>query len=242
MENSIIVALSRQETLQRKMDVVANNLANMNTTAYKAERMMFTDYLARSTLPRQGLGSTTEFVRDGGTARDLAEGGFADTGNDLDVAISGSGYFAVDTTMGPRYTRDGHFRLDETGRIVTGDGLPVLGTGNAPITVNPGDTQITIARDGTVSSETAQLGQLRVVSFQNEQAMQTVEGGLLQSDETPADVRVPVLMQGMLERSNVQPIAEIDELIDVQRSYEQATSLIEREDDRIRKMLQAYAA
>lgn len=241
MESSIIVALTRQDTLQRHMDVVANNLANMNTTAFKAERMTFTPYLVRTPsggdLPRDEIA----MVRDLATLRDETDGGLQETGGDLDVAISGEGNLVVDTPLGRRYTRDGHLRLDENGRLVTGQGFPVLGTDGGPILMGVDDVNVGIARDGTISSAARQLGRLAVVTFAHPEHMQAVEGGLFASDEQPVDVQAPVLVQGMLENSNVQPIMEISRMIDVQRAYEQAKVMVDREDDRIRKALQTYA-
>lgn len=242
METSIIVALSRQDTLRRHLDVVANNLANMNTTAFKAERMMFTEQLVRAGSAGGRGGDAIAFVRDVATVRDPADGKLEQTGGDLDVALAGEGYLAVDTPAGERYTRNGHLRLDGTGQLVTDDGLPVLTPGGAPLLFGPQDTRISIARDGAVSSETGDLGRLRVVRFAHPERMQAVAGGLMESDEQPEDVAAPVLLQGMLESSNVQPIVEMERLIDLHRAYDQARALVDREDDRIRKMLQAYAA
>jgi flagellar basal-body rod protein FlgF len=116
----------------------------------------------------------------------------------------------------------------------------VLTQGGTPLLFDPQDTRIGIARDGTVSSETGDLGRLRVVRFARPEQMQSIAGGLMTSNEKPEDVVAPVLLQGMLESSNVQPIIEMERLIDVHRAYDQARVLIDREDDRIRKMLQVY--
>jgi flagellar basal-body rod protein FlgF len=240
METSIIVALSRQDTLRRHLDVVANNLANMNTISFKAERMMFTDHLVRAGSGDHGAGDAIAFVRDVATVRDPTDGKLEETGGDLDVALLGEGYLVVDTPTGPRYTRDGHLRLDETGQLVTNDGLPVLAQGGAPLLFDAQDTRINIAHDGTLSSEMGDLGQLRVVRFAHPERMQSVGGGLFETDEKPEDVATPTVLQGMLESSNVQPIIEMERLIDLHRAYDQARVLIDREDDRIRKMLQAY--
>ena len=112
----------------------------------------------------------------------------------------------------------------------------------APVQVGLDDTRITIARDGTISSETRDLGRLDVVRFARPQKLSAVEGGLMMAgDEQPETVASPIVLQGMLEGSNVEPIAEIERLIEVQRAYDQARQLVDREDDRIRKMLQTYA-
>jgi flagellar basal-body rod protein FlgF len=241
METSILVALSRQDTLARQLDVVANNLANMNTTGFKAQSVMFTQYLVRAGIGAGGTGDVIAFVHDVGTVRDSADGKLEQTGGDLDVAIESDGHLVVATPAGDRYTRNGHLRLDATGQLVTDGGLPVLTQGGTPVLFSQQDAQITIAADGTVSSENGELGRLRVVRFDHPERLHASADGLLASDEQPQDVSAPMMLQGMLESSNVQPIVEIERLVDLHRAYDQAKALIDREDDRIHKMLQVYA-
>lgn len=241
METSIIVGLTRQDTLRRELDVVANNLANMNSTAFKGERMLFAEHLVPTPSGDDRLGDAVALVRDAATVRDLSPGEFRETDSDFDVAIEGDGYFVVSTPLGPRYTRDGHLQLNENGELVSSRGFTVLADG-APVQVGFDDAQIAIARDGTISSEARVLGKLDVVRFERPQRLQAAEGGLMTAgDELPQPVTSPAIHQGMLEGSNVEPITEIDRLIQVQRAYDQARQLAEREDDRIRKMLQTYA-
>ncbi|HYN39605.1 MAG TPA: flagellar basal-body rod protein FlgF [Rhodospirillales bacterium] len=242
MESSIIVALTRQDSLRRQLDVVANNLANMNSTAFKGERMLFAEHLVPIPSGGERRGDALVLVRDVATVRDAAAGELRETGGDLDVAIAGEGYLAVATPLGPRYTRDGHLRLNETGTLVTESGMPVMAQG-APVEIGVDEAQISISRDGTISSATRELGRLDVVRFARPQRLQAVEGGLLAAgDEAPERLAAPVVLQGMLEGSNVEPVVEISKLIDVQRAYEHASQLVEREDDRIRKALQTYAS
>jgi flagellar basal-body rod protein FlgF len=246
METSILVALSRQAALQRNLSVVANNLANMNTTAFKAERMLFEDHPmpvpVRAPGGAGGDSAVLSFVRDVATARDLSPGALEETGSELDVALPGDGFLAVETPLGERYSRGGHLRLDESGRLVTDHGLPVLAMGGAPVQLGLEATRIVIGRDGTISSDAGDAGRLRVVRFAHPERMLTVAGGLMSSDEAPEEMQAPDVLQGMLERSNVEPIAETERLIDVHRAYDQARLLIDREDERIKKMLQVYAA
>ncbi len=241
METSLLVVLTRQNALRQDLDVVANNLANMNSTAFKASRLLFAEHLVPTPSGGERMGDALALVRDVTSVRDLAVGSLRETGNDLDVAIESNGYLAVSTPMGPRYTRDGHLRLNETGELVCEQGFPVLADG-APVQVGLDDINIAIAADGTISSEARVLGKLDVVGFARPQRLQAGEGGLLAAgDETPQPVALPGVHQGMLEGSNVEPIAEIDRLIQVQRAYDQARKLADREDDRLHKMLQTYA-
>ncbi len=241
MENTSFIALSRQGTLRRQMSVIANNIANMNTTGFKGEKMMFIQHIVKTPSSDRLGQDRLAFVRDIATVRDTSEGPLKRTGNPLDVAISGDGYFVVETPSGELYTRNGHFRMDETGQLVTQNGDPVLSDGGQPFFFSPEDTDITISRDGTVSTENGTLGRLRVVSFENKQDLRMVAGGLMASNKTAEDMDSPDLVQHMLEGSNVQPIIEMTRMIETQRSYDGAKKLIDREDERIKRMINELA-
>jgi flagellar basal-body rod protein FlgF len=241
MENTSYIALSRQGVLRRQMDVIANNLANMTSTGFQAERMVFIDHLVRSRGGESLLGDKQAYVRDIATVRDMSEGSLERTHNPLDVAIHGDGYFAVETEAGERYTRSGHFRLDSSGQLVTQLGDPVLSATRQPFYFTPEDTQIHISRDGTVSTENGELGRLRVVSFEEPETMEPTSGGLYRSMETPVDVDRPDVVQGTLEESNVEPILELARMIEVNRAYSHAKNMVDAEDERIKKMMRALA-
>jgi flagellar basal-body rod protein FlgF len=241
MENGLVIALSHQGALRRHLDVIAHNVANMDTVGFKAQQMLFTQHLVQSRGGETARGERLAFVRDLATIRDVSEGELKATGNPLDVAIRGDGYFAVDTPDGERYTRSGKFRVDATGQMVTEDGHRVLTESGGPIVLADGYAQLAINRDGGVSTENGDLGRLRIVRFDNPQEMQVVEGGILSSREAPLPVAAPEVVQGMLEGSNVQSVVEMTRMIEVQRAYDRAGSLIEREDERIRNMIREYA-
>lgn len=236
METTSLISLSRQTGLRRQMEVVANNLANMNTVGFKGENMMFVDHFVRSRGGEKPFPQKLHFVRDIATFRSAIEGEITQTNNALDVAIAGPGYFVVQTPDGERYTRNGRFQLDQSGQLVTQEGFAVL-TQGGPIVLGPRDASVDIARDGTVASETGQLGKLRVVTFDNEAALRQVGNTLFRTDETPRAAEKPTVIQGALEASNVQPIVEITRMIDVQRTYESLARFIDREDERIRTLV-----
>ncbi len=146
MEQAISIALSRQMTLRRAMDIVANNVANVNTSAYKSESPLFSEFLmpVAEADDRHGPNKISDlsYVIDTGTHRDMSDGNITPTGNPFDVAISGEGFFAVQTPAGERYTRAGHFTVDNLGVLVTPQGNPVLSAAGAPITLNPDDGEI----------------------------------------------------------------------------------------------------
>ena len=235
MENTGYIALSRQMTLRRQMDVIANNMANMNTPAYKGQSMLFVEYLETS-----DSGEKMSFVQDVALVRNLAEGQMTSTTNQLDVAISGDGYFEIDTPTGPRYTRNGVFQLNADGELVTSSGERVLGDGGNAITLPPNSSDITITRDGTVSTDQGPAGRLRLVRFDNEQALVKLANGLYDAegqDALPAeDAEV---MQGMVEGSNVQGIIELTRMIETVRQYSSAGKMVNDEHERQRRAIQS---
>ena len=233
MENAGYIALSRQMALRQQMDVVANNLANLNTSAFKGERMLFSEYLSKTE-----DGKLLSFVQDLAVFRDLRQGAMTRSGNPLDLAINGDGYLKVETPGGERFTRRGSFTLDERGRIVTPEGHPLLNAGDAPITIPTDSETITITRDGTVSTEAGELGRIQLVSFENEQFLTRGENGLYDAgDERPETVRAPDIQQGMIETSNVQGVFEMTRLIETVRSYQSANKLTEAEHERQRRAI-----
>ena len=239
METTSLIALSRQSGLRRQMEVVANNLANMNTVGFKGEGMMFVDHIVRSQGGETPFKQKLHFVRDVATVRDTTEGEITQTNNALDVALSGGGFFSVQTPDGVRYTRNGRFQLDQSGQLVTQEGFAVV-TQGGPIVLGPRDATVNIARDGTVSTETGQIGKLRVVVFDNEAALHQVGNTLFQTDQEPRNLDRPNVVQGALEASNVQPIVEITRMIEVQRSYESLSRFIDREDERVRAVIREF--
>ncbi len=218
MENAGLVALSRQVALRRQMDVIANNIANANTTAFKAQRMVFETFLADVGARQPKLA----FVQDVAVVRDPADGALVTTGNRLDVAIRGEGYFEVETPQGRRYTRSGHFRLADDGTLVTSHGHPVLAEDGFPIMTVPGDSEITISADGTVSSESGELARLALMAFETPDALERVAGGLYRAETVPLPALDTEVVQGALERSNVEPIVEMTRMIELLRSYQGA--------------------
>ena len=237
MENTVFIALSRQSALGRQLSVVANNIANMNTTGFKGEKMMFVEHLVRSRGGDRIIGPKLSYVRDIATVRDTSEGPLVTTGNPFDLAIRGDGYFVIETDKGERYTRNGRFSLNDEGELVTSQGNPVLSDNGNPFVFGPGDRDVTISRDGTVSTKNGQLGKIRIVSFENQQQSQVAAGGLLSTQARAEDVEQPNMIQGALEGSNVRPIIEMAEMIRIQRSYDSVKNFIEREDDRIKRMV-----
>lgn len=240
MENTSLIALSRQSTLRRQMDVIANNIANMNTSGFKGEKMLFRQHLVQSRGGENVLGDKLHFVRDLATVRDMSEGPLKKTGNPLDVAIRGKGLLAVETPDGERYTRNGSLQLDPEGNLVTQAGHRVLDDAGQPIQFGPGDSNVEISRDGTVASEAGQIGKLKVVEFENPNDLQLIAGGLYDASSAPIPAEKPEVVQGMVEGSNVEPVIELAKMIEVSRAYAGVKQMIDAEDQRIKKMVQEY--
>ena len=151
MDNTLLVSLSHQIAAYRSMDVIANNLANLSTPAFKREAVKFEEFVQQVQPSEDQTGArTVSFVKDTGVVRDLSEGRMETTRAPFDLAINGKGYFAVQTAAGERYTRNGHLALNADGELVTDTGDPILGDGG-PMTITVDDGDIHIAADGTVS-------------------------------------------------------------------------------------------
>jgi len=240
METPTYIVLSRQLGLSRQMDVVANNLANTNTPGFKSEGMVFSEYLIKAEKPVK-----LSYVQDLASYRDLKEGPVQVTGNDLDVAIQGNGYFVVQTPDGPRYTRNGRFQLNAASEVVNSEGFQVL-AGGAPIIINPDDGPINISADGTVSADRLQggntpviYGRLDVVKFADNNALNPESGTVFESDQAPIQANTDEfkVQQRMLEGSNVQSIREMTSMIWVQRNYQAAQKFIDGEHERMRRSI-----
>ena len=162
MENTLLIGLSRQVTLERQMDVVANNIANVNTTGFKADRSVFEEYLMPVAHEDNFVGRDRRlsYVQDRATFHDFSSGPSEQTKNPLDVAIDGGGFLVVQTPAGERYTRDGGLQINNQGQLVNASGNQVLGT-NGPIVFQPTDHDISIAADGNVSVLKASTGSTR---------------------------------------------------------------------------------
>jgi flagellar basal-body rod protein FlgF len=236
MQNAFLVGLSRQVALSRELDVVANNVANINTFGYKSDGALFEEYL--SSAARTDGGNRVSYVRDRGIWHDMSAGPVERTGNPLDLAIDGEGFFAVQTPRGERYTRNGALHLDATGQIVTSEGDPVLGT-SGPIVLQPNDRQISISRDGTVSvrngaSQTdTQRGKLRLVTFAKPQQLQKDGGSTFKAaaGDAPTETDKAAIEQGAIEKSNVRGVVEMARMIEITRAYTQVATLLQQQGD-----------
>ena len=237
MDNSIYVSLSLATAMRRELDVTANNIANTNTAGFKGERVVFDSYLHRES----GLDGAddTSFVVDRGSYLDARQGALAHTGNQLDVALQGGGWFSYQTPEGQTtFGRDGRFSLDAQGNLVTLSGARVLDVGGAPIAIPPDlGSNVTISRDGSISAEgRGVIAKIGVFGLPDVQAYERIGNGLfVPPQDRPtrppvADLETEV-MQGAIESSNVQPVVEMTRMMSIQRAYERAVKLMNGEDE-----------
>lgn len=259
MMNSLWIAKTGMTAQQTQLDVISHNLANVSTTGFKRNRAEFQDLIYQN-LRQVGAQTTEENQLPTGlhlglgvnvvaTSRNFTQGGLQQSGNNLDVAINGDGFFEItlpDGTTG--YTRDGSFQLDAQGRIVTSGGLPV-----APgITVPAGTKSISISENGEVSAIVAgsvapqPLGSLSMSSFVNSAGLQPVGQNMFKESAasgapqqgTPGTNGLGIVRQGFLETSNVNVVEELVNMIQTQRAYEMNSKAVQTSDQMLQKLAQ----
>jgi flagellar basal-body rod protein FlgF len=232
MDNAIYASLTRQSGLMQELRIVANNIANANTTGFRREGVVFAEHL--SALDRHG--ETLSMAHARGRLIDLKQGAMTQTSGSLDLAIEGDGFFLVESPDGLRLTRAGAFTTSAEGELMTADGHRLLDEGQAPIII-PGNGQIHVGTDGTMSlggQPFARMGLFAAPPDMNE-AQQG--GSSFAVAEAPEPVETPRIRQGFLEQSNVDPVFELTRMIEVQRAYELGQSFLDREDQRIRSAI-----
>jgi flagellar basal-body rod protein FlgF len=241
MENLALIGLSRHIALHRELEVVANNIANLDTTGYKSDGSVFHEFLMPVARHGsfQGRDQRLSFVHDRATWHNFSVGPTKQTGNPLDVSIDGNAFMVVQTARGERYTRNGAFQINNQGQLVTNDGFPVMGA-NGPVTFQSGDQDIAIARDGTITVREGNntnidsvRGKLRVVSFERPQSLSkqganlfVAPNGAVANQATNFGVR-----QGSIEKSNVNGVSEMAKMIEVMRAYTGIANLIQQLND-----------
>jgi len=249
MENALLVGLSRQMALSHELDVIANNIANIDTTGYKADKETFREFLMPGAADQQfpaGGDRRLSFVQDRATWIDFSPGSIQHTGDPLNVAIDGKGYLVVQTPRGQRYTRNGALSLNATGQLVTSEGYQVQGDGG-PIQFQPGDHDVVISATGIItvkegaSTTEAPRGRLQIVGFDQPQRLQKDSSSTfmppagVNAGPPPQGTRI---IQGAIEKSNVNPVAEMARMIQVTRSYSDIAAILQQEGEQRRNALQ----
>ncbi|WP_333833206.1 flagellar hook-basal body complex protein [Rubrimonas sp.] len=233
MDNPGYIGLTRMKGLADELRVVANNIANLSTTGYRAERLVFAEVLQAANVDGGALAMAAPRAH----VTDDAPGGFRATAGPLDLAIEGEGFFQVQTPDGPRLTRNGVFSLNPEGDVVTLDGHQVLDNGGAPLNI-PGDAgAIAIAADGTVAVDGVDIARIGVFTADPADLLRE-DGVLFRSDGAVNEAPAARVLQGFIEQSNVDPVREMARMIEVQRAYELGQSFLDQEDSRLTDAIQ----
>ncbi|MEG8044765.1 flagellar hook-basal body complex protein [Sphingomonas aerolata] len=243
MDISSYVLLSHEQALKRRLDVAANNIANMNTTGFRRERPVFREYVARDETPAArtiAQARTTSYVLDYGAMHDTVAGGFQSTGNPLDLMIDGPGYLAVEAPGGgTAYTRAGFIKINQDGELTTAGGLRLRGEGGAPIAVpiEQLDT-LSIGPDGTVTAKDGPLGRIAVTVFDDERGVSPRGDGLMAAtggrELAAAETRFKT---GGVEGSNVEAIVETTSMVDILRAYQSSMKMSQDIEDMRRRAI-----
>jgi flagellar basal-body rod protein FlgF len=233
MDTTVYVSLSHQIALRRQLDLIAGNIANAETSGYRRENAVFQSYLERQPLAGTKAARNVNYVLDYGVARDSSPGDMSQTNNPLDVALTGEGFFTV--ALGNdaiAYTRNGHFSLSEDGYLTTANGARLLDRNGNPFRFDSDEKNIQISPDGSVSSSAGEKGQLALARFASDTGLTRLGDTLYQgANAEPVAPENVKLRSGFLEKSNVKPIVETTEMIDVLRTYQSTTRLLDRYED-----------
>ena len=241
MENSIYVGLSKQVVLSENMNIIANNIANINTPGFRGQNMVFTEYIEDPRYMKEDI----SMVLDYGQYQKTDSGPIKNTGNDLDVALVGHGFLGIETNEGIQYTRAGNLSINVDGELVNALGMPVANENGGTINIPPNIDSITIDRKGVVSTmsslpgefESTVVGQLMIREFDNEQKLNPAGNGLYVTDATPLEATKTTVVQGKLEGSNVQAVVEMTRMIDVSREYQAVQNMMNSENERLRSAI-----
>lgn len=230
MGNGIYVATSGAVAQSEALDVIANNVANSGTAGYRAARVSFNEVLVRAQGRVPSTPASGSYVSVARVVEDAGAGNIVQTDNPLDLALMGDGYFTVDTTRGPRYTRAGNFTLSAEGVLGDAAGNPVRAQGGGPIVIPPGTAAIDVGSDGTVLADGNEVGVLELSRFTPNSLSRegaTLYAALPGTKALAQAEGQPEVISGALEQSNVNSVRGIVDLIKVSRTYEALLSAIE---------------
>ena len=217
MQNGLYVAVSAEVALQRRLETIADNIANMNTVGYRATGISFEAEIARA-------GDTSlNYVSPGSDYLSRRVGGLVKTDNPLDFAVQGDGWFGIQTPSGPAYTRDGRARVDESGTLRTLSGDPILDAGGAPMLMDGSAGPLTVSSDGMISQNGRQIGAIGLFEIDPGATLRRAESSGVIPDRpaTPIlDFTRAGVVQGAVESSNVDPVREMARLIEVTRAFD----------------------
>lgn len=236
MDNAGYTTLARQTGLMREIRVIANNVANMNTTGFRAQNMIFSEYVKSTDSAADSLSMST-----GRIAIPLSDqGNISLTGGALDLAIEGDGFFLIATPDGERLTRAGHFTTTATGDLVNQDGYNVLDAGGTPVFVPPSANGVSIGADGTLSADGQPIGRIALVRPEDPLSLLHTGGTSFATEAWQPD-ETSRIRQGALEDSNVNVVTQMARMIEVQRAYELGQKFLDQEDERMKSVIKTLS-
>jgi flagellar basal-body rod protein FlgF len=239
MQSNFYVGLSAQISLQRRLDTIANNVANASTAGFRAEEVKFETVLSRVNP------DLVSYASAGKPYLSRRAGEFVRTDNQFDVAVQGDAWLAVQTPSGTIYTRDGRMRMTETGELLTLNNHPILDAGGAAIRLEPNAGPPRIGRDGTITQADRQIGALGLFKIDDRAELQRVEGSGVVPDRpaTPVlDFATTAVHQGYIERANVNPVLEMTKLIMVQHAFEAVTASLKDSDSSLQEAIRTLGS
>ncbi len=228
MSSGTYVAISAQIAMERRLDAIASNIANVNTAGYRAVGVRFSAEMAQ-------IGQTqVDFASQGQAYVVRNQGPITHTGDSLDVAIDGDGWFGLDTPNGTVYTRDGRLHMNANGDLQSVNGYSVLDSGGAPITLDPSGGPVEIAENGGISQGGRRLGVIGLFTIPTDATLTRHDNSAVISDkqvDPVIDMTANSIRQGYVEGSNVNPIVEMTRLIEASRAFDQATAALSQNDE-----------
>lgn len=239
MQSGLYVGLSGQLALERRMDTIAHNVANVSTPGFRAEEIKFESVLSTTAT------ELVEFSSPGQAYLSRASGGIVRTGNPLDVAVQGDAWLSIDVNGAQVYTRDGRMRMTENGDLQTLTGYPVLDSGGAPISLNPRGAVPQIAHDGTVTQDGRIFATIGLFRIDETAKLARAENSGVIPDKTPEpalDFTNVGMVPGFIEQSNVNPVMEMSRLIAVHRAFDALTNSMNTIDSTMQEAIKTLGA
>ena len=237
MENSLYIGLSKQVVLRENMNIIANNVANLNTPGFRGQNMVFSEYVEDPRYMKEDI----SLVLDYGQYQMTDPGSIKETGSPLDIALVGNGFLGIQTPDGVQYTRAGNLTMDAEGTLRNARGMAVAGAGGGEITIPTNAEYIAIDKQGIISTDQGQIGQLMVVEFNNTQELNPAGNGLYTTTAQAIPAEKTTVLQGKIEGSNVQAVVEMTRMIDVHREYQAVQNMMQSEHERLRSAAQKLA-
>jgi len=238
MENSLYIGLSKQVVLRENMDIIAQNVANVNTPGYRAQNMVFSEYIED---PRH-MEEDMSLVLDYGQYQMTDPGSMKETGNALDIALVGRGFLGIQTPGGEiQYSRAGNLTLNQEGILMNARGMAVMDDAGGQIEIPENAKEVTIDKKGVISTDQGEIARLMIMEFANTQELNPAGNGLYETTAAPIPSETTAVNQGYLEGSNVQAVVEMTRMIDVLREYQAVQNMMQSEHERMKGANQRLA-